>query len=241
MAFALIVLAVGSVLAGYIGLPHALGGSNRLEQWLEPSFSAGHEQARLNPDATDYAVRLEPDPTTVNDRLQPAVRGIRLQPDATSSIVASTVALQPEPGAATEAGEPHAAEANEGLELGLMGLSTLVAFAGIGIAVFFFLKNPLAADRMADRFAGLRTLLLNKYYVDEAYDAAIVQPIRVTSEAALWKVVDAGGIDGLVNGTAETVGGLGELIRRVQTGSVRSYAASLLLGAVVVLGYYLWP
>jgi NADH-quinone oxidoreductase subunit L len=93
---------------------------------------------------------------------------------------------------------------------------------------------------VARSFSGRRTLLLNKYYVDEAYDAAIVQPIKVTSETALWKVVDAGAIDGAVNGVGETVGGLSELLRRVQTGSVRAYAASLLFGAVVLFGYYLW-
>ena len=71
------------------------------------------------------------------------------------------------------------------------------------------------------------------------HDAAIVQPLKITSERVLWKVVDANGIDGAVNGAAESVGGLGELLRRLQTGSVRAYAASLLLGAVLVLGYYL--
>ena len=40
MAFALIVLAIGSVLAGYIGVPHALGGHNALGTWLEPAFQA---------------------------------------------------------------------------------------------------------------------------------------------------------------------------------------------------------
>jgi NADH-quinone oxidoreductase subunit L len=121
-----------------------------------------------------------------------------------------------------------------------MALSSVVAVAGIGIAWFFFLADPRRSESVAHSFSGLRTMLLNKYYVDEAYDAAIVQPIRVTSEAGLWKIVDAGAIDGLVNGTAESVGGLGELLRRLQTGSVRAYAASLLLGAVVVFGYYLW-
>ena len=42
------------------------------------------------------------------------------------------------------------------------------------------------------------------------------------------------------DGTAEAVGGLAELLRRLQTGSVRAYAASLLFGAVLVFGYYLW-
>ncbi len=64
----------------------------------------------------------------------------------------------------------------------------------------------------------------------------IVQPIRILSEEGLWKRVDVRGIDGAVNGVAETVGGLGNLLRRLQTGSVRAYAASLLAGVVLVLG-----
>jgi NADH-quinone oxidoreductase subunit L len=179
MAFALIVLAVGSILAGYIGLPHALGGSNRLEQFLEPSLSIGHAEGE------------------------------------------------------------HVA-ANEGLELGLMAVSTVVAVTGIGLAVFFFLRNRAAADRVALRFAGLHRVLINKYYVDEIYDAAIVQPIRIISEEGLWKRIDARVIDGAVNAVADIVGGMGELLRRLQTGSVRAYAASVFIGVVCILGYYLW-
>ncbi|MFN7915580.1 MAG: NADH-quinone oxidoreductase subunit L [Vicinamibacterales bacterium] len=202
MAFALVVLAAGSILAGYIGLPHALGGSNRLEAWLEPSLTAPHVMAS-------------------------AEAGAVAEPAA---------AAEP----AAEHGEGHGEAVSAGTELGLMGLSSVVALAGIGLAWFFFVADPRRSESVAQSFSGLRTVLLNKYYVDEAYNAAIVQPIRVTSEQALWKVVDAGGIDGVVNGTAESVGGLGELLRRLQTGSVRAYAASLLLGAVMVFGYYLW-
>jgi NADH-quinone oxidoreductase subunit L len=201
MALALVVLAVGSILAGYIGLPHALGGSNRLERWLEPSFSAPHAA--------------------------PVEAGLR------------TMEPTDNPPATGEPAGEHGEEST-GTELGLMGLSSIVALAGIGIAWYFFLADPRRSESVAQSFSGLRTLLLNKYYVDEAYDAAIVQPIRVTSERGLWKIVDAGGIDGLVNATADSVGGISEILRRVQTGSVRAYAASLLLGAVLVFGYYLW-
>ena len=82
--------------------------------------------------------------------------------------------------------------------------------------------------------------MLNKYYVDEMYNAALVQPIRIVSEDGLWKRVDVRAIDGAVNGVAGTVGDLAGLLRRLQNGSVRSYAASLLFGVVLVLGYYLW-
>jgi hypothetical protein len=47
MALALIVLAVGSVLAGFVGIPHALGGHNRIEAFLEPAFEA-HAVAPIN-------------------------------------------------------------------------------------------------------------------------------------------------------------------------------------------------
>jgi NADH-quinone oxidoreductase subunit L len=122
----------------------------------------------------------------------------------------------------------------------LLVASIVAAFAGIGIATYFFLKNRAAADGMAARFGGLYRLLLNKYYVDEIYDAGVVQPIRIASEDGLWKVVDARVIDGAVNGAGEIVGGSSELLRRLQTGSVRAYAASLFVGVVLILGYYLW-
>jgi NADH-quinone oxidoreductase subunit L len=170
MAIALIVLAIGSVVAGYVGL------GARFEHFLEPSFSA----------------------------------------EAAPALV------------------------DEGLEVTLMAVSSVVALVGIGIAAFFFLKNRGAADALAERFAGLRRVLLNKYYVDEIYDATIVQPIRIVSEDALWKGVDVRLIDGAVNGVGETVGGLAQLLRRIQNGSVRMYAASVFVGVVAILGYYLW-
>jgi NADH-quinone oxidoreductase subunit L len=176
MAFALIVLAVGSVVAGYAGLPAVLGGGDWFARYLEPSFGA----------------------------------------------------------------LPVEEVAEHGLEGTLMILSSGLAFAGIGIAMYFFLTNRRAADQLAARFSGVQRLLLNKYYVDEVYDATVVQPIKIVSQEVLWKIVDVRVIDGAVNGVGETVGGLAETLRRLQSGSVRTYAASLLFGVVMILGYYLW-
>jgi NADH-quinone oxidoreductase subunit L len=83
-------------------------------------------------------------------------------------------------------------------------------------------------------------LLLGKYYVDEAYDAIIVQPLKTLSRVVLWKGVDAGIIDGAVNGAGLTVAGGGESLRRTQTGSVRAYAMALVGGVVVIVGFYLF-
>src|SRR4029077_6393652 len=74
-----------------------------------------------------------------------------------------------------------------GVETTLMVVSSTVAVAGIGIAVFFFLKNREAARLTAERFGGIRRLLEEKYYVDEIYDAAVVQPVRIVSQDGLWK------------------------------------------------------
>ena len=137
---------------------------------------------------------------------------------------------------------PQTAEvaAPGGLELTLMAVSSVVAVAGIGIALFFFLTNRRASDAVAKRFSGLHLLLTNKYYVDEIYDATVVQPIQIVSEQGLWKIVDVHVIDAVVNGVGGAVAGSSEILRRVQSGSVRTYAASLFLGVVLILGYYLW-
>jgi NADH-quinone oxidoreductase subunit L len=129
---------------------------------------------------------------------------------------------------------------NHGLEFGLMVFSVLIALAGIGVASMIWLKNPQIAANMAARFKGLHTLLYNKYFVDEAYDATVVQPIKKTSTGLLWRGVDAGLIDGTVNGVGLVVRGWSAVLRRMQTGSVRAYAMSMFTGIVVIVGYYLW-
>ena len=118
--------------------------------------------------------------------------------------------------------------------------SVLVALAGIGVATIYFLKAPQRAEAMATQFSGLHRLLLNKYYVDEVYDATVVQPIKGVSTAVLWRGVDAGVIDGSVNGVGLTVRAWSAVMRRLQTGSVRAYAMSIFVGVVSMLGYYLW-
>jgi NADH-quinone oxidoreductase subunit L len=190
MAFALIVLALGSVLAGYVGVPHVLGGENRLATWLEPSF----QPPRLTP-----------------------VEVFEVPP---------------------EAGEEAAEHAS--LELTLMAVSSGIALLGIGLAAFIWLKRRDIADSMARKYAGLHRLLLNKYYVDELYDATVVRPIQIGSQEGLWRGLDVRVVDGAVNGAGTIVEAGSSALRRLQTGSVRAYAGSMFIGVVVILGYYLW-
>jgi NADH-quinone oxidoreductase subunit L len=121
----------------------------------------------------------------------------------------------------------------------LMATSTGIAIAGIGIATYFWLRNRRAADALAERLKPVHRLLLNKYYVDEIYNAVIVQPIKRFSTIGLWRGADAGLIDGAVNGVGLAVRGSSTVLRRVQTGSVRTYAAGIFVGVVLIVGYYL--
>jgi len=204
MAVVLVLLAIGSVVAGYVGVPAVLGGSNHIEHFLAPSFEA--------PSLAEARAEM----SHGNEAKGEGGPQLDALPDASHS------------------SEDHA------VELGLMAFSSGIALAGIGIAAYFFLRRRDAADAVAARFAGLHKVLLNKYYVDEIYDAAIVRPLARGSERALWKAVDAGVIDGAVNGAGAFVNGAGAVLRRLQTGSMRAYALSILVGVVVILGYYVW-
>ena len=82
---------------------------------------------------------------------------------------------------------------------------------------------------------GLYTLVYNKYFVDEIYNATVVEPMVNGSRVVLWRGVDAGLIDGIVNGVGKRSRGLGRVLRLLQSGNIRSYAAWVVLGSVAVL------
>ena len=129
-------------------------------------------------------------------------------------------------GAAAEApAEDHAT-----LELGLTGLSILLALIGIGLGYSVFSKKPLVR---------MPKLLEDKWRIDELYEATIIHPIRKFSTSVLWKAVDVRSIDGLVNAVADGVRGLGGSMRYLQSGLTRSYVAVILLGAACLVGYFL--
>ena len=121
-----------------------------------------------------------------------------------------------------------------------MGVSSFIAVLGIALATFIWLRRPEIATRAAAAVPGLYRLLLNKYFVDEAYDAAIVQPIKIVSEEGLWRGMDVRVVDGMVNGSGQLVGGMSAVLRLLQSGSVKAYAASTFVGVVAILAYYIW-
>src|SRR5712692_6299688 len=122
-----------------------------------------------------------------------------------------------------------AAVEGHGLELTLTVVSSIVALFGIGLGWVWFKRKPLWEPPR---------LLEEKYYVDEVYDAAVVQPIKQGSTNVLWKIVDVHIIDGAVNGAGHLASLLGTGLRYLQSGLARSYVAVLVLGALLIIGYF---
>ncbi len=179
MVVPLLLLALLSVIGGYIGVPAVLHGGNHIEHFLSSStpvmnesFSAAHEESSL--------------------------------------------------------------------ELALTGVSVAVALAGLGLAWLFYIKRRDLPDRIAAALGGLYTAVLNKYYVDEIYGAAIIRPLIALSTRVFWRGVDGALIDGSVDNGARGMREFGGLLRRQQSGNIRSYAGWVAAGAALVVLYMVW-
>jgi NADH-quinone oxidoreductase subunit L len=116
------------------------------------------------------------------------------------------------------------------LELLLTVVSVLVAATGIWLARMFYVRSPGTPAAVAARLGGFYTLVFNKYYVDEFYERAIVRPGYAIADKLMYKLIDAGIIEGIVNGLGITARLIGAVARLVQSGVVRTYALFMLVG-----------
>ena len=156
----------------------------------------------------------------------------------------------------------EAAEQHGPSELLMAVVSVAIAAAGIALAYLMYLGRPGMADRLADRFRGLYTLLLNKYWVDEWYNAVFVDFGKKLCRG-LWSV-DSRGVDGVVNGTsaltvlmsrvsaafdfrfvdglvnaiADLIQGGGQAFRRTQTGVIQNYLLAMAMGVFVIVSLF---
>jgi NADH-quinone oxidoreductase subunit L len=126
------------------------------------------------------------------------------------------------------------------LELMLMGVAVAVSVAGFLVAWQMYSRRMGSADRLAEQFRPVHTLLKNKWYVDELYDAAIVRPIRWLSEQVFWQRVDVRTIDGGVNHLADAARTFGDGLRQVHSGNTRSYGAWVVVGAAAFTALLVW-
>ena len=131
---------------------------------------------------------------------------------------------------------PEAHHEASGNVILFMVISSVVGLAGIAFAWSRY-RERTPTDEPTN---AIHKLLANKYYVDEVYNALIVQPIKNGSHYLLWRIVDNGVIDGIVNGVGSIIRFIGGTLRRLQTGIVQSYIVSMILGIVLFLAYYLF-
>ena len=127
----------------------------------------------------------------------------------------------------------HVEEAN--VSLLIKYLPFAAGFAGILIAAVFYVWKPGLADSLANSLSGLYKLIYNKYFVDEVYNAAVVIPVVKGSRFVLWRGIDVGVIDAMVNGVGYRSRGIGNILRLLQSGNIRTYAAWIVFGSVIVL------
>jgi NADH-quinone oxidoreductase subunit L len=181
MTVPLMVLAVLSVIGGWVGVPFALGGQNEMEHFLRPVF-----HPTLPGQAPFY-------------------------PEFVSG---------------------------GGTEVLLALVSVLVAAAGFYLAWLVYVRKPGEARRLVESSVYTRQayqLLDHKYWVDEIYQRGIVLPLLAVSRVLLNGLVDTGIVQGSAWVLGESAGGLNWLVRRVQSGNIRSYAGWLALGAACVI------
>jgi len=115
----------------------------------------------------------------------------------------------------------------------LMAISVAAGVIGIFLAWLFYVAKPGLADALSPK--GLYTLVYNKYFVDEVYDATVITPVVGGSRILLWRFADVGVIDGIVNGIGSRARDVGAVLRSMQSGNIRSYAAWVLFGSVLLI------
>ena len=178
MTLPLMILAILSIIGGWVGVPLAFGGHNEIEHFLGPVF---------NP--TEH--------------------------------VAEHIA--------TRSAEPI-----------LATISVLTAALGFFVAYFFYYRKPGTAAALAQKFQPIYSLLDHKYWVDEIYGLVIVAPLLMVSRFFLGGIVEAGLVQGTSATLAGTTRGAGSIVRRMQSGNIRSYAGWLAIGAAAVIAIALF-
>ncbi len=122
----------------------------------------------------------------------------------------------------------------------VFGPPVLAAFVGFLLAWWLYIRNPQMPGRLAESLRAPYRLLAGKYFIDELYGFVIVRPLVWVSTNFLWRTVDEETIDGLVNGVAREAGEFGDRLRHLNSGNTRTYAAWVILGAVVLTTLLAW-
>ncbi|MEP6963350.1 MAG: NADH-quinone oxidoreductase subunit L, partial [Acidobacteriota bacterium] len=120
-------------------------------------------------------------------------------------------------------------------EAWLEWVASAAGIGGIALAYVFYVVAPGIPDSIVNTFRIPYNVIYNKYFVDELYDATIIDPTIDGSRNIMWRVADVRIIDGIANGIGTVAGSLGNILRHMQSGYIRNYAAWVLAGAIIVI------
>ncbi len=118
-------------------------------------------------------------------------------------------------------------------ELWLAGLSIVIALGGIGLAYFMYGKKGTVPATDTSNVSGVHKLLLNKYYIDELYQAVFVRP-TVAIGKFFWEV-DKGVVDGIVNFIGRATRSSGRTFAKRHDGQLQTYGLVTIIGGLAVI------
>lgn len=131
------------------------------------------------------------------------------------------------------AAAPAAAE-----EWVLMGTSVALAAISAIAAYIMYAKKEGVASKVAKAFGPIYKVVDNKYFVDEAYFAGVINPL-IQASRNLWYYVDVNVVDKATYKLTELVRGSGIIVRATQNGNMQQYAMYIVMGVVVALSFML--
>ena len=252
MVVPLVILAVLSIVGGWVNIPGVLGGREHLHHFMR---FLDTEHGRYSAGVATMLADVEHAGVEAASHSEETA--------ATGAAAPAGASGHGEPAAATNTGEHGAEAAHEAQELSLMWLSLGIAFAGIFLALGLYLYYPHAPGMIQMRTERLYDLLYNKYYVDEFYDATIVNGtkklgdtladfdrnvvdgvVNGVARATVWTADQSGKgdlsvVDGLVNWLADAIGRFGEWLRHMQSGYAQSYIVWMAFGVFVMAIAYI--
>jgi NADH-quinone oxidoreductase subunit L len=112
--------------------------------------------------------------------------------------------------------------------------------AGLIVAFIMYMKKRDLPEKLANAFRAVHSLLYNKYWIDELYDRTIVRPALRISDTVILGFFDGRIIEGIVNGLPSLIGRSSQVLRKLQTGLISSYAFMMALGVLLIIALVLF-
>ena len=140
----------------------------------------------------------------------------------------------------THEGGEHAPGAMAFAMHGLLSPAIYLALAGAAAAWYAYVANPALPERLRQRMVGVWRILINQYGFEALYSRYATAAARGLG-LVLWRAVDAGVVDGvMVGGTVGTMGRLGRMVKRWQSGYLYHYAFAMIVAVVLLVAWLGW-